>query len=170
MSIPVRSRSAVSPRVLGAGLAALSLAAVTMVSVAAPAGAATILSDSFKITAQEVDFGDGNFTIWDRPADKGDILVDVTAGLTTVEVDGRVYINNAAGTCARMLIQKFDINGRVIDTRPGGTVCASTGAAHSWTVNLDSTPVVGVEEVTVKLQVQNSNGTYSTAGSKHWVL
>jgi len=151
------------------GLATVAVAVGLAVGAAAlPAHAVVVHTSHPKITAQHLDFGT-NYTLG-APLNGGDLDWDVAGGLTTPRLTGKLYINNDAGTCARMRLKSYDENHVWINTRNGGTVCASDGSLHTWNVDFAAPGDPDTTHVHVILQVQNTNGTYSNVGTAYTYL
>ncbi|AGZ39962.1 hypothetical protein [Actinoplanes friuliensis] len=142
--------------------AGLVTSAALVAATALPAHAVVVDTDRPKISLQELDFG----LNWagGAPLNGGHLNWDVAGGVTTPRLDGSLYINNAAGTCARMRLESYDANHAFINSRNGGTVCAPNGALHSWSVNFAAPGTADTTHVHVILQVQNAGGSYSDAG------
>jgi hypothetical protein len=135
-------------------------ATVALVGLAAmPAQAVIVSTDAVRITEQQLDFGRNWVT--GAPINSGDLDWDVTGGLVTpILNNGNIYINNAAGTCARMRVEAYDANHVLLTSRNGGTVCAPNGALHSWSVNFGAPGHANTEHAHVILQVQTAGGGY----------
>ena len=146
-----------------AAAAGIAASAALVTATALPALAVVVDTDRPKITLQQVDFG----LAWNglgAPLNGGHLNWDVAGGLTTPQLDGNLYINNAAGTCARMRLVSYDVNHVLINSRNGGTVCAPDGALHTYAVNFSAVGNANTTHAHVILQVLNPNGTYSDAG------
>ena len=142
--------------------AALAVATLAVGISTAPASAVPVSSDPIRITAQELDFGADPWTL--GSPNQGVLVWDVAGGNTTPILRGKIYINNAAGTCARMRVESYDINHVFINARDGGTVCAPDGALHRWSVNLAPAGHPDTTHAHVMLQVQ-TGATWSNVGT-----
>jgi len=151
---------------VAAGLGTIATAVGLAVGVAAPAQAVIVSTDPVRITEPQLDFG-GSPWVLGAPTNSGVLGWDVGGGDTTAILSGYLYINNAAGTCARMRLETYDINHAFIDSTDGGTVCAGSGALHSWRVNFAADGDPDVTHVHVMLQVQTAGGGYTTVGTEY---
>jgi hypothetical protein len=131
-----------------------------------PAQAALVSIDPIKITTQELDFGADPWVLG-APLNSAVLGWDNTNGQKSAILSGTLYINNASGTCARMRLETYDANHLFVNSRNGGTVCAPNGALHSWTVYFDTAASSTITHAHAVLQVQNSDGTYSDAGTDY---
>lgn len=146
-----------------AAVAGLAASAAVVTATALPAHAVVVDTDRPKLTFQQLDFG-LNWNGLGAPLNGGHLDWDVAGGVTTPQLEGNLYINNAAGTCARMRLVSYDDDHIVINTRSGGTVCAPNGALHTYSVDFDAPGHADTTHVHVILQVLNTNGTYSDVG------
>jgi hypothetical protein len=132
----------------------------------APAHAALVSTDPIKVTTQELDFGADPWVLG-APLYSAVLGWDNTNGQKSAILSGTLYINNASGTCARMRLETYDVNHVFVNSRNGGTVCAPDGALHSWTVYFATSASSAITHAHAVLQVQNTNGTYSDAGTDY---
>lgn len=142
---------------------AASLAICPVLLVPSAAQAVTVDTDRPRITGQNVDFG-LNWVL-NAPASGGYLTWSLANGAVTPLLRGRVYINNAPGTCARMQMQYFNAADRRLATRNSGLYCAADGSRHDWYFTLSSYSGPSVVKVKVLLQTRNTSGSYSTVGS-----
>src|SRR5690349_18757268 len=93
-----------------AGLAATAaVVGLSLSMTVMPAQAVVVSTDAVRLTAPQLDFG-RNWVLG-APLNAGDLDWDVTGGLVSpILNNGNIYINNAAGTCARMRLEIYDIN------------------------------------------------------------
>lgn len=147
--------------------AAVLTAVGALVGLATPAHAVVLDTDRPHITAQELDFGTNWFA--GAPLNGGFLNWDVTSGVVTPILTGNLYINNASGTCARM--QMVYWNGTTkMTTKNGALKCANDGSLHTFSINMSPFADKDITKVTVRLQVQNTNGTFTGVGAQDWLL
>jgi hypothetical protein len=138
------------------------LAGAMVLFSAMPAQAVIVSTDPVRISEQELDFG-RNF-VAGAPINSGDLDWDVTGGLVSpILNNGNIYINNASGTCARMRVETYDTNHVFLGYRNGGTVCATNGSLHSWSVNFAAPGHADTTHAHVILQVQTVGGYLDVA-------
>lgn len=92
--------------------------------------------DAFRLTAPQVDFGSGNLNIFGDPSN-GSLLwmSDPDDSEWWPWVLGTLFINNAAGLCARVQIVYHDFAGVELDTQNGGTVCSPSNRLNRYSVD-----------------------------------
>jgi hypothetical protein len=125
---------------------------------------ANTFSDSVKITEDGVDFGSSGFALG-APTGSGSVSWGLDEGIVTPHLTGTLHLNNSSGVCARMNIHYLAETGAFITEKPGGTVCGSDNGHHAFSVDLDPFESNKVGKVTIQLQTQGTNGSFSTAGS-----
>lgn len=152
--------------------AATVLVAAATVLAAAPASATDwppipMSVDNVVITEPQVDFGDGyHLNVWGDPAPGHVIwMQDPDDGSWWPVLDGRLFINNAAGLCARMQIAYYSSSGSWLATRSGGTVCASSNNLNTWSVSLMPYGSPSVHHAQIRLQTVGTNGSATTIGT-----
>ncbi|WP_020523858.1 hypothetical protein [Catelliglobosispora koreensis] len=145
----------------------LSLAAVLVPSAA---HAVIVDIDYFKITAQHADFGDGNLgNISGRPTQDGELEWDLTAGVYTPRLDGKVWINNSADSCVRLQLV-YAVSNAADPTHTTGTWCAPDGGTWYGWVSFAPFASAYITQVTVKLQFQEEpGGPWVTVGQSAWI-
>lgn len=142
---------------------AVALVLAALVVAQSPAGAWWIGRSYVKITEQNLDFGKNFFV--GAPLNSGSLDKYETGVTTQARLHGGyLYINNAPGTCARMRLIGYDRYDNKLKTVNGGTVCAGNGSLHKWSVDL-WIEADYMDYVDVIIQVQNTNGGYTKAGS-----
>lgn len=151
----------IKSRRLAAKLAPAAILAGLVMGSATPAGAVTLATDRPKITAQELDFG--NNWVVNAPVNGGYLYWNFNNGIVTPRLTGKIYINNASGTCARMQLQYFDGSTKLA-TKNGGTVCAPNGALNTWNVDMAPYSSALTDKVKVVLQVKTGS-TWSNVGT-----
>ncbi|MGI5182719.1 hypothetical protein ACQEVZ_41335 [Dactylosporangium sp. CA-152071] len=147
-------------------LVVLTTAALMVGLSGVPAHAVLVSTDPIKITEQELDFGADPWMIG-APLNRAVLGWDNTNGLRSAILSGTLYINNASGTCARMRLESYDANHNLVNSRNDGTFCAPNGALHSRIVYFAAPASASITHAHAVLQVQNSNGTYSDAGTDY---
>ncbi len=115
--------------------------------------------DNVVITEPQFDFGDGLLGVWGDPAPGHLIwMYDPDDGSWWPLLDGKLFINNAAGACARMQMAYYSSSGAWLATRSGGTVCATSNAVNTWSVSLMPYGSPDVHHVQIRLQTVGVNG------------
>jgi hypothetical protein len=138
-------------------LVGLSVVGLAVGLTATPAQAYS--TDLIKFTEQNVDFG-RTFVVG-APLDSGELDWDVPVFQVIPHLhNGNIYINNAPGVCARMRLEIYDDDHDFLDYRDGGTVCASTGALHAWSVDFSAPASIYTAHAHVILQIQTTGGGY----------
>jgi hypothetical protein len=125
---------------------------------------ANTFSDSVKITEDGVDFGSSGFSLG-APTGSGSVSWGLDEGAVTAHLTGTLHLNNSSGVCSRMNIRYLTEGGAFLTERSGGTVCASDNGHHPFSVDLDPFESNKVGKVTIQLQTQGTNGSFTTAGS-----
>jgi hypothetical protein len=152
---------------LTAGLGTVTVVAAAAVALTAtPAHAVLVSTDPAKVTEPHLDFGAPPF-ILGAPSNSGVLGWDLTAGLVSPILSGTLFINNASGTCARMRLEAYDANHVLVDDRNGGTVCASSGALHQWTVYFAVPGDAATTHAHIVLQEETSPGNYTDRGTDY---
>ncbi len=128
--------------------------------------AADTHDDNVRITEQALDFGNDNWSSLGWPVGSGEVSWGLDGSNVTPRLEGVMWINNSAGTCARMNLRYLTETGAFLTERAGGTVCAPTNGPHGFSVDFGSYSSNKIGQVTVQLQTQGSNGSYVTAGSQ----
>lgn len=123
--------------------------------------------DAFRLTAPQVDFGSGNLNIFGDPSD-GTLLWmwDPDDREWWPWLLGTLFINNAAGLCARVQIVYHDSLGVELDTRNGGTVCSPSNRLHKYSVNLMPFGHSRITHIHVNLQTVGWNGVATTVDTQ----
>ena len=123
-------------------------------------------ADNVRITESGVDFGNENWSSLGYPTGSGSVSWGLNGSNVTPRLKGVMWINNSAGLCARMNLRYLTEGGAFLSEQAGGTVCASTNAPNGFNVDFGSYSSNKIGQVTVQLQTQGSNGSYSVAGSQ----
>lgn len=125
-----------------------------------------VAADSFKLRAPQVDFGGGtNLNLLGDPANNGHLywMQELTnPAVVWPWLSGSLFINNAAGLCARVGIEYRANGGVTLATRYGGTVCATSNQKHVWSVDLMPYGSADIDYVHVLLQTVAANGSATT--------
>lgn len=129
---------------------------------AAPASAWS--QDRPKITDAGIDFGT-NWDTFGAPLNGGYLDWNTSGGVVTPHLTGNLYLKNSNGTCARMRMEYFDASHLLIATRNGGTVCATSNALHTWSVNLQPFGASNVFHVHVSTTVETTPGNFVAVGT-----
>jgi hypothetical protein len=129
----------------------------------APASAVLIYAEPVRITGPEIDLAAGSL-IWGNPTNSAVLGWDETSGRVSPIISGTLFINNASGTCARVRLEAYDANHDIVGSRNGGTVCATNGSVHQWSVYFDVAGDTDTTHAHVVLQRQTSSTTYSDEG------
>lgn len=152
-------------------VAVTALVAVAVGLAAAPASATDwppipMSIDNVVITEPQVDFGDGSLNVWGDPAPGHVIwMQDPDDGSWWPLLDGKLFINNAAGLCARMQIAYYSSSGSWLATRSGGTVCAPNNRVNTWSVSLMPYGSPSVHRAQIRLQTVGANDSATTIGT-----
>jgi hypothetical protein len=153
--------------VVRAGLAAMTCVGALLIPTVA--SAAPIDVDYFTITANHVDFGNGNLgNISGRPTDDGQLDWNLVGGELEPRLIGKIFLNNTSGGCGRMQLT-YNWSGADV-TYSDSTWCAPNG--QTWYANVDFAPFAdaSITSVTVRLQYKTSSGAaWTTAGSSTWI-
>jgi hypothetical protein len=138
----------------------------------APSAAHAVIVDIdyFKITANHADFGDGKLhDISGRPTEDGELEWDLTGGIYTPRLDGKVWINNSADSCVRMQLT-YALSNAADPTYTTGTWCAPDGKTYFGWVSFAPFASAYITQVTVKLQFQEDPGdAWVTVGQSAWI-
>jgi hypothetical protein len=154
-------------------VAVLATTVVATLTVAAVPASATVdlppipwSVDNVVITEPQVDFGDGTvLNVWGDPLPGHVIwLIDPDDDSWWPVLDGRIFINNAAGLCARMQIAYYD-SGSLLATRSGGTVCSPDNRLNAWNVSLMPYGSDDIDYIYIRLQTVGANGVATTQDS-----
>lgn len=152
------------------GMVAAPTALLAVGTCAAPASATVdfppvpMSVDNVVALAPQVDFGDGRvLDLWGNPAPGHVIWMwDPDDGSWWPLLDGKIFINNAAGLCARMQIAYYTASYRLITTRNGGTVCSPNNRLNAWNVSLMPYGSASVNQIEIRLQTVGANGVATT--------
>lgn len=144
--------------VVGAVVAAATTAGA--VAVAPASQAALVDTDRPKITAKHFDFGK-NWLV-SGPRKGGTLYWDISGGVTSVDVEGYLYLTNQK--CGRVRVDLYDNALRLVDHDYTTTECAPGNGKTQWWTTLDAGAVDAVQAI-VRVQQLNSNGTYSDKGT-----
>lgn len=151
-------------------LGGLVVAAGAVAATAAPAVAADLDTDHPKLTADSFDFG-YVWNTWDAPIKGGDLFWDVTNGLVTPDLEGYLYLKNAAGDCARMHIIHYDDDHDVVGNSYSDIECTSSNSKVQFFVNEDGFSSPYISHVHVHLDVDyNNNGSWDNVVTKTYNL
>jgi len=149
--------------------AALCLGGVLAATPAHATDPAVEDTDYFMITARHADFGDGNLgNISGKPSENGKLEWYFIGNEWVPLLTGRIFINNASGSCVRMQMT-FNWSGADV-THSDDTYCAPNG--QTWYADIYFAPFgdASITSVTVKLQYrQESYDPWSTVGSSTWI-
>ncbi|MEM9711116.1 MAG: hypothetical protein AAGA17_02755 [Actinomycetota bacterium] len=109
-----------------------------------------------------MDFGDGYLDLLGTPLPGHVIwMYDPDDESWWPVLDGKLFINNAAGLCARMQIAYYSSSGSWLATRSGGTVCAPNNRVNTWSVSLMPYGSSSVYRAEIRLQTV-ANGVATT--------
>jgi hypothetical protein len=124
--------------------------------------------DAIKITSKRVDFGGDKFsTLTSEPTRYGSVYWNRgDSGDITVRLMGYIWLNNEAGICARMNLKYYTESGTFLTEKPGGAGCAADNNLHAVAVDLQPYTSPQVGKVTVQLQTQATNGSWSVVDSQ----
>jgi hypothetical protein len=149
--------------------AALGVGATLSASPAYATDPAVVDTDRFMITAKHADFGDGNLgNISGKPTENGKLEWYFIGGEFVPLLTGKVFINNASGSCVRMQMT-FNWSGADV-THSDDTYCAPNG--QTWYADIYFAPFsdATITSVTVKLQYrEKSYDPWTTVGSSTWI-
>lgn len=145
-----------------AALAAVAGLAAGILTTTAPAASAQVLdTDHPIITATDLDFGEN--WVLGAPVNGGDLDWDLVNGVTTPRLDGYLYLKNRK--CGQVWVDYFDANHTFLALRTSPTYCAPGNGKTQFFVNLSGYSSPLVTHVHVKVNRQNSNGTWTTMGT-----
>ena len=82
------------------------------------------------------------------------------------ELVGRLSLNNAGGSCARMLLDSL-YHGPIIKTEYGGEVCAPDGGKHNWVVDFTTADNANVDNMRVSLKTKTASHDWSILDSAY---
>jgi hypothetical protein len=139
------------------GLAVLVVAVVTAIVAGAAHAAPLVAQDSmstmgsgtsFQFRDGEVDWYWGN-------------------GKISAHLSGKIRIDEAKGSCARMRLEYFNDSVSIGIPQYGGTVCAPDSESHDYTVDLNPWGSPDIDLVKVSLQKETASG-WSTVESDYF--
>ncbi|MGB0909223.1 MAG: hypothetical protein ACPGYT_02580 [Nitrospirales bacterium] len=124
----------------------------------------TIQKDVY-IVADGFDFG-GKAFFAGGPTNTGDATFIWSGGKVTPRVTGTLYINNAAGACARMKIEYYQDDSigieKWVKSKYGGKVCAINGnKLHKWSVDLSPYGHDKLSRIKVAIETLATDGKWS---------
>jgi hypothetical protein len=150
----------------------LAATAVALGIALAPGTAHAVIVDVdyFKLTANQADFGNGKLhDITARPTDDGELEWDLTNGIYTPRLDGKVWLNNAGGSCVRLQMT-YALSNAADPTYTTGTWCAPDGKTYYGWVSFAPFASAYITQVTVKLQFQEDAGDpWVTVDQSSWI-
>jgi hypothetical protein len=162
----IRSKSRVRKFVVSAAVAAGGLAAL-----AGPAHAAVVDTDTFAINGEHADFGRDPHLLG-TPLVGGDVVFSVNSGVVTASISGRTYLDDLAGSCARVKLDFLRADNTVIAglSTTGVDVCSASSGLHESAVWTRTRSGAQIAKVRVSTQIQLTNGNFTTTGSKTAVM
>jgi hypothetical protein len=150
-------------------IGSLALVGGLLAGAAAPAQAVVLDTDRPKITERGFDFG-RNWDTFGAPLNGGHLYWDVTNGVVTPDLEGYLYLKNVASSCAKIQVIYHDASHGFLDLDESPLYCADTNAMEDHWINIDDYGSPFTTHVIVKLNVQNTNGTFTTVGQQTWYL
>lgn len=129
-----------------------------------PAAANVLDTDHPKITESHFDFG----TNWafGAPVNGGDLKWDLINGYTYPKLTGYLYLTDRE--CAKVQVEYYQDawgNHTYLGLRESAVYCAPGNGKTQFWINLSSYFSTVVDHVHVKINKQNSNGTFTTVGT-----
>lgn len=152
-------------------LTGLALSTGVLAGLGLPAYAVDLDIDRPRLTEpnSEVDFG----RTWDTvgtPLNGGYLYWDVTNGDVTPDLEGYLYLKNAAGDCGRVEIEFYDEDGDFLHEEAEER-CTESNSKVQFFLNMDDYSSPYITSVTIRLKEDNGNdGTWSTIESQGWNL
>jgi hypothetical protein len=170
-----RHESAARPAATRSLVRTVSVFATVAMAIAAWAAPASAITDypplpwsveNVVVTEPQVDFGDGTILDFFGNPMPGHViwLWDPDDDSFWPVLDGRLFINNAAGLCARMQIAYYASGGILLTTRNGGTVCSPDNRLNYWNVSLMPYGSNSLAYIQIRLQTV-ANNVATTIGS-----
>jgi hypothetical protein len=124
-------------------------------------------ADNVEFTSKGVDFGGSQWS-WATAEPTGPASLYWNRGdgaEITPRLMGYIWLNNAAGTCARMNLRYYTDSGALLAERHGGSGCAADDSLYAVSVDLQPYTSTQVYKVEVQLQTQKNNGSWDVIGS-----
>jgi hypothetical protein len=139
------------------------VAAVAMglgiLAAAAPQASANVLdTDHPRDTGTHIDFGE--HWLVSAPRDGGDLLWDLVDGYTTPKLTGYLYLTDE--TCGKVQVLYYDDDHDYLGLRESSRYCAPGNGKVQYWIDLHSFNSLYVSHVHVKINRQNSDGSYTT--------
>lgn len=147
-----------------------ALAAVGALLIPTAAHATIVDIDYFKISEPHADFGNGKLhDISGVPTQNGELEWDLTGGIYTPRLDGKVFINNARDSCVRMQLT-YALSNAADPTYSTGSYCAPDGGTWYGWISFAPFASAYITQVTVKLQFKEDPGdAWVTVGQSSWI-
>ena len=157
-----------SVAVLGAALPASAASpAPAQIPVLCPVlGTPPPVDDNVRIVLpQNFDFGDGELNSSSEPSGCGTLTWDLANGTITPQLEGTLFAKNAIGTEVRMRLRYRDVDGTLLETKPGGTKEVTSNDVTEFTIDLGDYSDPLIYRVDVELQ-QKLGGVWQTLGTE----
>jgi hypothetical protein len=149
-------------------LALPALAAIGLATATSVGTAHAVPNDTVYLSGTNIDFGGGGGLLptVNSPATPGFLDWDTTGGTVTPHLTGTLYLDDAIGLDARIMLRYFDVFDNVLATRTGvetvgQVVWASSNALESWTVDLAPYANPSIYRVQVRTQYSLGNTWYT---------
>lgn len=155
-----RTRTAVA-----AGLTGLALATGLLAATALPANAADLGTGRVKLLGSEIDFG-RNWDTFGAPLNGGYLYWELNNGEVEADLEGYLYMKNAAGDCAKIQIEYHDDNHHVLATDESPRYCTQSNGKVQFFINEEESNQFTTHVVIRLLEDNGSDGTYSTVASQ----
>lgn len=120
--------------------------------------------DDVKIKTKGFDLGGPTYGLSD-PSSSGTMNWNLHNGTSTPHLVATLWLQNAAGDCARVNLRYLTDSGTELNEEAGGTVCAGDNSLQDFGVNLGPYSSNQLGKVQVQLQTEGTNGKYTTVGS-----
>ena len=117
-----------------------------------------------KLATNGFDFGNSSF-VGSGPTGSGTLSFSWTSSGIQPHLDGTIHLRDVAGACARMRLDSFDVDGDLVGTSTGGSVCATDDSLLQRTVDLGTFSDWDVVKTRISLQTLGADGVWRTAAS-----
>lgn len=148
-------RTVLAGAVLAAGLLGVDATA---------AHAADLGYDRVKLTGAETDFG-RNWDSFGTPLNGGYLYWELNNGEVEADLEGYLYMKNAAGDCAKIQLEYHDDNHHVLAVDESPRFCTQSDRKVQFFINEEESNQFTTHVVIRLLEDNGSDGTYSTVSS-----
>lgn len=160
MSRTTRTRTATA-------LTGLALTAGAVLATGSAAYAADFPTDRVKLLGAEVDFG-RNWNTSNAPLNGGYLFWSLTDGEVEADLEGYLYMKNAAGDCAKVEIEYHDDDHNVLATDESPLYCTESNGKVQFFINEEERDQFTTHVVIRLWEDNGSDGSFSLVDSGTW--